>query len=169
MSALEKKVEKLKAGDAAAFEFIYEKTHRALYFAVLYILKEKAAAEDIVQDTYLRAYNNLDKFGGGNFTGWLVKMGRNLALNYLEKRRREVPLEYAPPLPPQENDLFIYDLAAKILNEDEYRIVMLCQVAGYKRREVAAMMELPIGTVTWRNNEALKKLKAELIKGGYKR
>ena len=39
---------------------------------------------------------------------------------------------------------------------------MLCQVAGYKRREVSTMLGIPIGTVTWRNNEALKKLKRQL-------
>ena len=39
---------------------------------------------------------------------------------------------------------------------------MLCQVAGYKRREVAEMLDMPIGTVTWKNNEALKKLRQHL-------
>ena len=59
---------------------------------------------------------------------------------------------------------YIFDVAAKILNEDEYQIVMLCQVAGYKRREVASKLNIPIGTVTWKNNEALKKLKQYLEK-----
>ena len=49
-------------------------------------------------------------------------------------------------------------------NEDEYQIVMLCQVSGYKRREVASKLNIPIGTVTWKNNEALKKLKQYLEK-----
>ena len=57
---------------------------------------------------------------------------------------------------------YIFDLAAKVLDEEEYEIVMLCQVAGMKRREVAEMMGMPIGTVTWKNNEALKKLKNKL-------
>lgn len=39
---------------------------------------------------------------------------------------------------------------------------MMCQIAGYKRREVAAMLDMPIGTVTWKNNEALKKLRKAL-------
>ena len=56
--------------------------------------------------------------------------------------------------------------AAKLLKEDEYEILMLCQVAGYRRREVAQMLGMPIGTVTWKNNEALKKLKAHLKKEG---
>ena len=43
---------------------------------------------------------------------------------------------------------------------------MLCHVAGYKRREVAEMLEMPVGTVTWKNNEALKKLRTYLEKEG---
>ena len=54
----------------------------------------------------------------------------------------------------------------KFAAEDEYQILMLCQVAGYKRREVSEMLRLPVGTVTWKNNEALKKLKAFLVKEG---
>ena len=61
---------------------------------------------------------------------------------------------------------FVFEAAAKILAEDEYQILMLCQVAGYKRREVSEMLRLPVGTVTWKNNEALKKLKAFLVKEG---
>ena len=43
---------------------------------------------------------------------------------------------------------------------------MLCHVAGYKRREVAEMTGMPVSTVTWKNNEALKKLKAALQQEG---
>ena len=39
---------------------------------------------------------------------------------------------------------------------------MLCQVSGYKRREVAEMLSMPVATVTWKNNEALKKLKRQM-------
>ena len=59
---------------------------------------------------------------------------------------------------------YIFDLAAKILTEEEYRIVMMCQVAGYKRREAAELLDMPIGTVTWKFNEAIKKLKQNLEK-----
>ena len=45
---------------------------------------------------------------------------------------------------------------------------MLCHVAGYKRREVAEMLGMPISTVTWKNNEALGKLKKYLEKEGAK-
>ena len=50
------------------------------------------------------------------------------------------------------------------MTEEEYRIVMMCSVAGYKRREVAAMLNMPIGTVTGKYNEALKKVRVKLNK-----
>ena len=52
---LEKHIELLKSGDNSAFDYIYEQTNRAVYFAVLYIVRDKMYAEDILQDTYLRA------------------------------------------------------------------------------------------------------------------
>ena len=48
---LERYVSRLKAGDAAAFDHIYELTHRAVYFAVFYILRDKMLAEDVLQET----------------------------------------------------------------------------------------------------------------------
>ena len=141
---LEKKIEQLRAGDARAFDYIYEKTNRSVYFALLYILRDRMAAEDVLQETYVRAIRAIDSYTAGtNFPAWLTRIGKNLA---------EIP--------------YIFDVATGILAEDEYEIVMLCHVSGYKRREVAAMLDMPVGTETWKNNEALKKLRRHLQKEG---
>ena len=170
---LEKKVAELKGGDRRAFDYIYEHTNRSVYFSVLYIVRDKMYAEDILQDTFVRAINNLSQYREGtNFVDWLISIGKSLALNHIKRQAREVPTDFdaeAYRYGTTHTELpFIFDAAAKILAEDEYEIIMLCQVAGYKRREVAEMLGIPLGTVTWKNNEALKKLKAYLIKeGGY--
>ena len=166
---LEKKISNLKNGDGNAFDYIYEHTHRAVYFTIFYIVKDKMYAEDILQDTFVRAISFINEYREGtNFIGWICSIGKSLALNHLKKYRREIPTDFdadaykygsnEPELP------YIFDVAAKILSEDEYKIVMLCQVAGYKRREVSAMLGIPLGTVTWKNNEALKKLRNHLEK-----
>lgn len=166
---LEKKISNLKNGDGNAFDYIYDHTHRAVYFTIFYIVKDKMYAEDILQDTFVRAISFIDEYREGtNFIGWICSIGKSLALNHLKKYRREIPTDFdadaykygsnEPELP------YIFDVAAKILSEDEYKIVMLCQVAGYKRREVSAMLGIPLGTVTWKNNEALKKLRNHLEK-----
>ena len=165
---LESKVAALAGGDTRAFDYIYEHTNRAVYFAILYIVGNKHDAEDLLQDTYIRALRSLGAYREDNFTGWLVQMGKNLALNHVVRAKREVATDFTEqswrfgakeePLP------YVYDVAAKALTEEEYRIVMMCSVAGYKRREVAAMLGMPIGTVTWKYNEALKKLRVKLNK-----
>lgn len=170
-AALEKHIDALRAGDARAFDAVYEQTNRTVYFAVLYIVRDKMYAEDILQETYVRALRSLDSYTPGtNFTAWLARIGKNLALNHVKRAKREVFTDFqedAYKYGTQETQLpYLFDLAAKILSEEEYEILMLCQVAGYKRREVAQMLQLPVGTVTWKNNEALKKLKKELSKEG---
>lgn len=168
---LERMIERYKAGDARAFDIIYEQTNRSVYFAVLYIVRDKMHAEDILQETYIRAMRSLDRYEAGtNFIAWLTRIGKNLALNQYKRAKREVFTDFdtdaykygsaEPEIP------YLFDLAAKVLDADEYEILMLCQVAGYKRREVAEMLNIPIGTVTWKNNEALKKLRANLEKEG---
>ena len=124
-------------------------------------------AEDILQETYLRAMRSLAQYRAGtNFTAWLCTIARSLALNHLKRAKREVPTDFeedAYKYGAREAEIpYLFDLAARILSPEEYEIVMLCQVAGYKRREVSTMLGIPIGTVTWRNNEALRKLKTHL-------
>ena len=164
---LERYVSRLKEGDTRAFDYIYERTHRAVYFAVYFILRDKMLAEDALQETFVRALSAVAQYReGSNFTAWLCTVGRSVALNHLKKYSREVSTDFSEDgagFGTHEHEMpFVFELAAKVLSEEEYKIVMLCHVAGYKRREVAEMLDMPIGTVTWKNNEALKKLRQRL-------
>lgn len=170
MDTLEVKIKQLKAGDNTAFDYIYERTYKTVYFKVLYIVRNKFTAEDIVQQTYLNAITNIGYYQEGtNFLAWISRIARNLALNDYNRNKRMVLTDFSKDdykYGVDKNEkLFIFELAKNILSAEEFEIIMLTQVAGYKRREVAAMLDMPIGTVTWKNNEALKKLKYELMKG----
>ena len=93
---LERYVKRLKEGDTRAFDDIYECTHRAVYFAVFYILRDKMLAEDVLQETFVRALSALGQYREGtNFTAWLCTVGRSLALNELKKRSRETATDFA--------------------------------------------------------------------------
>lgn len=170
---LEKKVAEFASGDRGAFDYIYECTNKTVYFAALYILRDKAYAEDIMQETFMRALGAIKSYTPGtNFIAWITRIAKNLALNHAKRGARETASDFTDETEIRkygtaETELpYIFDVAAKILDELQYEIVMLCHVAGYKRREVADMLKLPIGTVTWKNNEALKKLKQYLKKEG---
>ena len=122
-----------------------------------------------MQNTFIRALSCLSQYKENtNFIGWICTIGKSLAMNHLKKYRHEIEVDFdleTYDYKSGENELpYIFDIATKILSEDEYKIIMLCHVSGYKRREVSVMLGIPIGTVTWKNNEALKKLKQYLEK-----
>lgn len=82
---LEKKIAELKSGNKRAFDYIYEHTNRSVYFAILYIVRDKMYAEDILQDTFIRAISALNQYQTGtNFSAWICKIGKSLALNHLK-------------------------------------------------------------------------------------
>ena len=82
---LEKKVAAFKEGDRSAFDYIYEHTNRSVYFAVLYIVRDRMTAEDILHDAFVRAMTCIGQYSvGTNFTAWLVSIGKSLALNHVK-------------------------------------------------------------------------------------
>lgn len=164
---LEKDVDALKRGEQAAFSYVYECTYKAVFLTAYRILGDKPTAEDVTQEVFVAALRKLDAYGGGNFCGWLVTMTKRLAINeYNKTSRKEIRVDfseneslYGKYSIEDKLDTPMTELARRVLDEEEYQIVMLCAVAGYKRREVAAMLNLPIPTVTWKYNRAVEKLK----------
>src|SRR5262245_45957565 len=90
-------VERVRSGDAAAFELIMRRHNRRLFRLARSILKSGAEAEDVVQETYVRAYTRLDQFVGPNgFAAWLARIAANEALSRVRGWGRVVSLdEYA--------------------------------------------------------------------------
>lgn len=79
-----------RAGDGTAFEAIMRRNNRVLFRSARSILGNEAEAEEVVQETYLKAYTRLDGFAGrSGLTTWLVRIAVNEALDRL---RRRMPL-----------------------------------------------------------------------------
>ena len=142
-----------------------------------YILtSNKDDAEDLLQDTTLKALDNEDKYVDNvNFKGWVFTIMRNIFINNYRKVVRESTII------DQTEDLYHLNLpqdsgfetpegafAAKEINEainsfaDEYRIPFSMHVAGYKYNEIAEEMGLPLGTVKSRIFFARQKLQVML-------
>ncbi len=81
-------VERAKAGDEAAFEQLIRQYDRQIFRIARHITQNKEDAEDIVQDTFLKAYQKLEQFQGhSKFYTWLVRIAVNESLMRLRKRR----------------------------------------------------------------------------------
>ena len=89
-------VNRARAGDAAAFNSLVERYERKIYRLAKNITQNDEDAEDVLQDTFLKAYEHLPDFqGNSKFYTWLVRIGVNEALMKLRKRKtdRTVPLD----------------------------------------------------------------------------
>lgn len=168
---LDKLIKKFINGEASAFDEIYALTRKSVYFTALSVLRDDSLAEDVMQTTYLKLLKNIrDYTFGTNASAWLIKISKNEALNLKKQRAREQPVDERENLDmfgsAEQNSGGIIDLAKRILSDDEFTLLSLCAICGYKRREVAKMLELPISTVTWKYQNAIAKIRKSMQEEG---
>ncbi len=165
----------LKQGESSALEPIYNGTKKAVFAVCYSYLKDYARAEDLMQDTYVC----VKRFIGGyrentNPQAWILAIAKNLCLNELKKRGREIFVDFfeRPDLVPDETEIAVRDetgiirLAEKHLDENEFKIVMMHTIGGVTLAEIAQVFGKPQGTVRWQYNNALKKLRKIIKKEG---
>lgn len=87
-------VARVRAGETGLFEVVMRRYNRRLFRVAWSILLDEGEAEDVVQDTYVRAYLHLDQFAGrASFATWLTRIAVYEASARRKRRRRQVPLE----------------------------------------------------------------------------
>lgn len=170
--ALDKFIKKFINGDASAFDEIYDRTRKSVYYVALSILRDRALAEDVMQTTYLRVLKNIQSYRlGTNASAWIVRIAKNEAINVRKVRMREQSVdeyENQTLFGVSEPDTYgeLTDLAKRLLADDEFSILMLVTACGYKRKEIGEMLGMPIPTVTWKYKNALSKMRSALEEGG---
>ena len=162
---LEKSMLLLKNGDDREFDIIYDETNRLVFYIIYSILKNKEESEDVMQQVYMKIYEKIDQYTGSP-KAWISAIARNLAINQYNKNRKQ-SVSYLDDtelmkLGLSNENTPLIDLASKILDEEEFNIVMLCVVENYRRREVAEIYNLSTSGVTWKLNNALEKIRKEL-------
>jgi RNA polymerase sigma-70 factor (ECF subfamily) len=167
-SELERAMICLQNGDVKCLDAIYKLTSKGVFTFVLPIVKAYDLAEDVMQSTYIRAYENIASYKPGtNPRNWLLTIAKNLAFGEVKKRNREPSYDFNEENVSTEGvydldpniDTPTIDLANRVLNEGEMNIILLYAIGGYKHREIAEMLNLPLGTVTSKYNAALKKIR----------
>ncbi len=162
--SLDEKIQRIAAGDMAAFDGLYEETKGTVYYIALSVLKDPSLAEDVMQSCYLKVFRYAGKYKQGtNAAAWIGRIAKNEALDVRRRRQREHSVdagenEYLFPSYGIDESSHLIDIAKKVLKDGEFAVVMLV-AEGYKRREIAHMLQIPVPTVTWRYNQAIKKLK----------
>ena len=182
----EQLVARMVQGDVTAFEVLYERYAPTVMGLALRILADRALAEEVVQETFWRAWRNAASFQEqrGAFAGWLLGIARNQAIDFCRRRRvrpqvlldeaDESPLEH---MPDRSTDVAesawtaikhqqVY-AALSDLPSDQRRVIELAYFGGLTRQEIAARTGEPLGTIHSRARLALKKLRAALLAQGF--
>lgn len=165
-NTLEELILRIASEDAEAFANLYLITKPAVYAYALSILKNTYDAEDALQDCYLniRAYAGQYRHGS-NPMAWILTIVKNLSLQILQQHKRTadpIPESYIPSKSADPEDKIIVEGCLKVLSDESRQIVILHAVAGFKYREIAKFMSLPIHTVITKYRRALQKMRTEL-------
>ena len=160
----------IAAGERSALAELYHRTRGAVYGLSLSYLKEPEDAQDVMQDTFVRIWDNAPQYQSqGSPMAWILTIARNLSRMKLRERSKFTELDEAqwqaipaesPRVTPEDRALLQTALSA--LGEEERRVVLLHAVTGLRHREIADLLELPLSTVLSKYHRALKKLKVQL-------
>ena len=171
-----KLLERCRRGDDLAWEALVRTYQSSVYAVTRHYLRDAEEARDTAQDVFVRLYERLDSFAGGDtFKAWLLRMARNACIDRLRRLKArpsgaDVPIEDAQLAgddDPEQNVANearnrLLRRAVAGLSANHREVLMLKEIQGLKLEEVAALLELPLGTVKSRSNRARLELAAVL-------
>lgn len=178
-------LDRARAGDREAFGRLVRRHHKRVYATALHILNNHGDADDVAQETFVRAFRGLASFDGrADFFTWLYRITVNTALNALRGDRRgsalgerggteaahlggrPEALGRGVPDPAQQRERSAEvsrTLAAIATLSPSLRVTLvLATIEEMPHKEIAELLDIPEGTVAWRVNEARRLLRERL-------
>lgn len=166
---LERLLEDMARGSTDALSELYGRTHGAVYALALSVMGNTHDAEELCHDAYLRVWDYAGSYRAkGSPMAWILAITRNLCLMELRKSKRKADLTEAEwNAIPAEADVSAEERAAlqtamAQLKPDERQIVLLHATSGLKHKEIAKLLDMPLGTVLSKYRRALEKLREKL-------
>ena len=169
-AALDQAILAAASGSREAMEEIYRAACAHIYGFALSILKNPYDAQDVLHDCCVAAWQGAEEYRAqGKLLAWLLTITRNLCLQRLRQRRRTAELsmeDWERALADRSGltaeDKSVLAACMERLSDEERQIVTLHALSGFRHREIAALLELPLPTVLSKYSRALKKLKEYL-------
>lgn len=175
----------MNKGDKDGLREVYEEYISYIYGIVRGLLASKEEAEDITSDFFIRLWEKSDTYKpGSGHKGWMATIARNMAIDYIRKRKREEPVDFSENREEDTGGIsvgkkaemiqageksnsveeqVIADMTIKealaLLKESERRVVHMKIMEQMTFQEIADILEEPMGTVAWRYRQAIKTLR----------
>jgi RNA polymerase sigma-70 factor, ECF subfamily len=168
---------KAQRGDERAFTLIVRAYETPVYNYVLRLVGDRALAEDLTQEVFLRVFQGLPKFSlRSKFTTWLFQVTKNRVLDELRANERRprlsVALEDIPPLEvvdaPFERGEAMDAVWRSVANltPDLKMALLLRDIVGLSYTEIADSLEITLATVKWRIYKAREEVQLALAREG---
>lgn len=164
-------MERVREGDAEAFEALYDGYHRLVYGVALRVLSDPGNAEDVTQAVFMKIWSSPETFRSGNFGAWIVRVARNRAFDAFRARAARPEDQIPEAIAAQDalEDTAMAQLDAEFvraaiaqLPEEQRRLIELGFFGGVTHQEMAQSTGLPLGTVKTRIRSALRRLRNAL-------
>ena len=177
---------KICGGDKSALKAVYEAYISYVYTIIWNMVQNKEDAEDLTSEFFIKLWNQADRYRPGHgHRAYLAAIARNLSIDFLRKKRREIPTDAFHETDRKE-DAQIDSVAEQVvekekesgksmeedvvsqmsvkkalslLNSGEREVVHLKVIGEMTFQEIASVLQTPMGTITWRYQNAIKKLR----------
>ncbi len=167
----------IETGDAGAFAVLYDRHSRAAYWLAYRLMGERQAAEDLVQEAFLKVWRVAGSYRvhRGSARTWLLSIIKNRGIDQLRasasrRRIQDITQAMAPTSQPSEvfagtwrsSQREYLREALRGLPPEQLEVIELAYFSGYTRKEIAELLDLPLGTVKGRVRMGLKKMREYL-------
>ncbi|HLA97309.1 MAG TPA: sigma-70 family RNA polymerase sigma factor [Anaerolineales bacterium] len=178
----EELIGKIANRDEAAIELLYDRYSSAIMGLALKILGERATAEEIVQETFLRVWNKANRYdaGRGAALSWLFAIAHHQCIDRLRRDQssmetvegrkviKNVFIEQSVPAAAASvQRRHLVNTALASLPDEQRQVIEMAFFGGLTRQEIARQTGVPLGTVQTRARLALQKLRARLEEIGF--
>ncbi len=163
-------MERMRSGDKSALHEVYEAYIGYIYTIVHQTVSNREDAEDVTSEFFMKLWRLADTYREGKgHRAWMAAIARNMAVDLLRRTKREVLMDdFADTIPESASDVsveqeVIADMSLRQaldrLKLREREIVHLKIMGEMTFQEIADMLKAPLGTVTWRYQNAIQKLR----------
>ncbi len=166
------RLDRFVQGDQAAFESLFRQFERDVYRWIVRIVRDRAAADDVLVEAFWRAYRGRAGFDASrSFGAWMRRIATNAALDHLRATRGQVASRPADETiaAPARPDHGLNDAIAQAFGRLPPRLRLVATLALIEQQpyaEIADALDLPVGTIKSRVFRATRLLRKELARLG---
>ena len=163
--------------DETALALLYDRYGGLVYTLSLRVVNDRALAEEVMQDVFLRCWHGLEQYDAsrGTLPGWLLGITRNRAVDLLRGRQHQARLREREPLtepgraepetPDRTDEVVLHAMVGQALtelSESQREAIELAYYGGLTQVEVADQLGEPLGTIKTRIRDGLRRLRRVL-------